>query len=505
MWLREANGLHTRITLRNYFSLNYGIPKPEYRFRLHDRDGQCVASWRRVARPDETLVIESPELAARFCLDREFDGTLVVEVQHPKLDPPRFLRANVDYYSADGLITTVHEQGRLVLTPRQDAQSIVYVREDDEYETGVVLQNWYRYRRSPTEYLQRATIELLNSAGRQRIAEAPAVPAGASRFMRLADLFPEAAAFLGGGVGGLRIRSNIAIGRTIPVLRARKTGFIAVSHTVGDHDPTIYQRDFVPSSAGTEELWAPVWCSFVDESEATHTEFCIFNNWLPRNTYVVDIRVFDADGVLRAKIPGALRLHPDETGVLVMACVLASAGVVGPFRGMVEARLSPRGDQATMPGPGMLNVNTLWSAGGAVTQSTNQSLGHANSLSATPHFLSSKRTKMFGRVVSTRDYETMLSLMNPSSEERYATASDTEIVVCDASGGQRRSSALAIPPHGSVWISLDEVFPDLSQFLAETGGISSVLVRDQTVKLTGYLGVRHRRYGTIGIDHLFGG
>ena len=160
----------------------------------------------------------------------------------------------------------------------------------------------------------------------------------------------------------------------------------------------------------------------------------------------MDIRVFDAGGELRAKIPEALTLCPDETRVLVMARVLASVGIGEPFRGMVEARLSPRRDQAVMPGPGMFNVNTLWSAGGAVTQSTNQSLGHANSRCATPHFLSPKRTKMFGRVVANQDYETMLSLMNPSSEEGYATPSDTKIEVRDASGARHRYSTLVIPP-----------------------------------------------------------
>src|SRR5437867_692148 len=133
IWLRETGEHHTRVTLRNYFSLNYGIPEPEYRFRLHDGDGQCVADWRRVAHQDETLIIDSEDLVSRFGLGCEFEGTLVTEVRHPALDPPRFLRANVDYYSDDGQITTVHEQGRLVQTPRPDAQSVVYVREDEGY------------------------------------------------------------------------------------------------------------------------------------------------------------------------------------------------------------------------------------------------------------------------------------------------------------------------------------------------------------------------------------
>src|SRR5256885_15879285 len=66
IWLREGSGHHTRVTFRNYLSLNYGIDRPEYHFRLNDGDGVCVASWRRVARPDETLIVESPELVARF-------------------------------------------------------------------------------------------------------------------------------------------------------------------------------------------------------------------------------------------------------------------------------------------------------------------------------------------------------------------------------------------------------------------------------------------------------
>jgi len=54
-------------------------------------------------------------------------------------------------------------------------------------------------------------------------------------------------------------------------------------------------------------------------------------------------------------------------------------------------------------------------------------------------------------------------------------------------------------------VSLDVLFPDLSQFLRETDGVSSVLVCDQTVKLSSSLGVRHRRHGSIGVDHLVGG
>jgi len=504
LWFREDPTCHTRVTMRNYFSLNYGIPNPEYTFALHDSDGTRLVSWVHTARPDETIVVDSAVVCRKFSLGHRFEGTLIAEVQNRRLDPPRFLRANVDYYNEAGMITTVHDQGRLARTPRRDAQSLVYVRHDSEFETGIVLQNWYRFRRSPREYFAEAEIELLNSAGAKRTAAAPRIPGCASRYVSLAELFPDAIDFLGGRVGGLRIRSNIAMGRSIPVVRSRTTGFSAVSHTVGDHDPQVYQRDVV-KAATPDDRWAPVWCSFVAETDDVRTEYSIFNNWVPVATYNVDLRISDAAGVLRAKLPGALQLKPDETKVLRMREVLRSAGVNLPFHGTVEARLVAVDNQEVMPGPGMLQMNTVWTSGGALTQSNNQSLGHLNTTFTDAHYLSPRRTKMFGRVISNQDHDTMLSLMNPSSDELYDRASKTEVTVNDASGTRKQSVSLTIPPHGSVWVSLDELFPNLSDFLSESHGVSSILVIDPTVKLTGYLGVRHRATGATGIDHLFGG
>jgi hypothetical protein len=380
----------------------------------------------------------------------------------------------------------------------------VYVREDDEYETGIVLQNWYRYRRNPGEYLAEAQIELLNHIGDRRVADTPAIPACTSVYIRLADLFPDVRAFMGGRIGGLKIHSNIAMGRSIPVVRSRRTGFAAVSHTVGDHDPAIYTRELV-SSTTQGDAWGPVWTSFVEESDSIHTDFSIFNNWLPRNVYDIDVRLFDSMGVLRGKGIRAIRVHADQTKLVSMSRLLGELGMSGPFRGIIEARLSPRLDQAEMPGPGMFQVNTVWTFGSALSQSNNQSLGHVNTASAVPHYLSPKRTKMFGRVVSNERYDTVLSLLNPSSDEHYTRMSETDITVFDASGTRQQSKRVVLPPHGSLWVSLDELFPNLPDFLSESAGVSSLVVIDKTLKLTGYLGVRDRVRGTMGVDHLFGG
>jgi hypothetical protein len=147
--------------------------------------------------------------------------------------------------------------------------------------------------------------------------------------------------------------------------------------------------------------------------------------------------------------------------------------------------------------------------GNHVSQSTNQSLWYVNAAGTVPSLfsplLSPRRTKMFGRVIATHRYETLISLLNPSSDTHYGTASRTEIQVFSASGRDRVVAQVSVPPHGCVWTSVEALIPGLVEFLESSKGVSTLAVIDPDVKLTGYLGVRDRTHGTVAIDHLFGG
>ena len=112
---------------------------------------------------------------------------------------------------------------------------------------------------------------------------------------------------------------------------------------------------------------------------------------------------------------------------------------------------------------------------------------------------------MFGRVVSNDDCETWIALINLSSDEDYSIHSCTKIAVTEASGDKRLDRAVQISPHGTFFTNLDEFFPELGKFLQKSGGLSSLLVVDKQVKLIGYLMLRNKHSGAIGIDHLFGG
>jgi hypothetical protein len=505
IWFREDPDCHTRLTMRNYLTMNYGIPNPVYRFVLLDADGQRVTQWERTARRDETLVVDSAALSKELGLGAHFEGTLGIEVQHPTLFPRRHLRANVDYYSPSRFNTTVHDQGSYIALPKRDTQTLVYVLEDDEYETGIVLQNGYRYRRKPSEFMAKATLELLDYKGLAISAPLAPFPAGGTRLVWLQEVFPMLREFLGGRPGGLRIRSNVPLPRSIPVIRSKRTAYLAVNHTVGDMDPALYTREMLRSTDVPRDAWAPIWSSLILESEEYRTVFAFFNNWLPKASYTLDIRLYDSSGNSIVVVPQAFMVRPNETYVLQIRELLSVYGVGLPFCGSVEARLTPRDDLDDFPGPGVPSVNTIWSSAQSITLSNNQSLWFANATRMPEHFLAPRRTKMFGRVVSNEESETWIALNNLSSDACYATPSETQIIITQASGDKRLERTVNIPGHGTFFASLDELFPGLDAFLRESYGVSSLLIVDKRVKLIGYLMLRNKFSGAIGIDHLFGG
>ncbi len=76
-FLRDAGGLHTRITLCNYWS-GYGARQPELWLCLFDEHGTRLAEWRETQLvPAGTVSIDSKTVRARFDLD-EFAGTLFI-------------------------------------------------------------------------------------------------------------------------------------------------------------------------------------------------------------------------------------------------------------------------------------------------------------------------------------------------------------------------------------------------------------------------------------------
>lgn len=74
-FLRDEGGLHTRITIANYWGL-YGAKNAEIWLCLFDTNGNILAQWQEsLGLPGEQLIIDSQKIRARFGLP-EFTGSL---------------------------------------------------------------------------------------------------------------------------------------------------------------------------------------------------------------------------------------------------------------------------------------------------------------------------------------------------------------------------------------------------------------------------------------------
>lgn len=103
-FLRDEGGLHTRITIANYWGL-YGAKSAELWLCLFDINGEEIATWQQsMGAPGEQIIIDSQEVRERFNLP-EFTGSLFMHaVQIFGHDIVKYV---VDVYDSEGKIHSV--------------------------------------------------------------------------------------------------------------------------------------------------------------------------------------------------------------------------------------------------------------------------------------------------------------------------------------------------------------------------------------------------------------
>jgi hypothetical protein len=108
-------------------------------------------------------------------------------------------------------------------------------------------------------------------------------------------------------------------------------------------------------------------------------------------------------------------------------------------------------------------------------------------------------TRLFLRL-GDGDYDTLCHLIYPASLP-WRPQSATEIVLCNAGGGEVARKALAIPCSGSRLWRYHALFDDNTRKAAGPG--SYAVIRDPTCRLFGYHGLVGRD-GAFSLDHMFG-
>lgn len=103
-FLRDQDGLHTRITIANYWG-TYGAKAAEICLWLFDEDGREIAHWKQsLGAAGEQLVIDSQEVRKRFNLP-EFTGSLLMHAI--KIVGHDIVKYVCDVYDAAGKIHSV--------------------------------------------------------------------------------------------------------------------------------------------------------------------------------------------------------------------------------------------------------------------------------------------------------------------------------------------------------------------------------------------------------------
>lgn len=494
-WIKEGEGISTRVYVYNYWSETYGLPRVRLRWTLFDEAGRRRGRGMRELRADETAVIASTDVLRESGVTPPFEGNLICELRDPRLRSGAPVQMLGEYRAADGTTSCVHSQWGFYDRTRKKggAGGHIHVLVDDTYETVIVAQNCSRSTRARDLRANAPRVTFYNAEGEARTVRMPSIPpCGFGRYT-LREAVSDGDRFLAGVSGNARVEMSTPSLRTFHYHR-RRDGSISVNHAAGDYashpDRVIpaARADFDKFGRGVVALGV-AW-----GGDGVSSRYVLHNNYVPIGAYALDVHLYDADGGLRLHRPAYITLDPRQTRVVSLAELLKEGGLPSPFRGSVQFALSLRGDAALCPS--VFQLVTELSAGGRIAGSDVGS----DVFNAVP-----QRTRIFARALETTDDETWLFVGNPSADPQGGRPSSTTVSLIAADGRDRLATSVAIPAQGVLFQPLRAVFPDAGAFLGRTGGVGLLKIRDVTRRLFGYHIVRHRRLGSVAFDHLIGG
>jgi hypothetical protein len=497
-WVCEDRNFHTRVYLFNYWPEAYGLSDVIYELSLHGRDGQKIHSWEVPMRPQETKRVEFQRVLREQGVETPFEGNLVVRTRNLASRRWVQVRANVDYYG-NNFVTSVHEQGWLMNYRRRETHSHVPVVDNDRFETSIVLTNCFEYKRDPSEFVSRPRIEVFGPTGEALATTrlAPVSSCGARRLV-LGEAIPDLAKMLKGEEGDLRLFS-VDPGRVLFFIKDKKTGQCWVDHASVDRTipARIMSRQMRQICGEGSALTA-----LAVEGKGVHTRYKFFNNLGLSFDYDLRIRLFTAEGEKILDIPNFFQWRRYETKVVYLKDLLDGCHVSDGFTGHIHVSLSENGKRAIYP-MSFDVIAELYDGDAAQGVALASSL--YNSGVRRKYLFEPPRTRIFSRVLVNEQYGTAVHVINSSTRMDYQQQARPVVTLFDGSGIGSLEAELAIPPHGSVWLDVEEIFPEACKFLDKSGGVGQVRIRDSNARLQAIHILRPRSGGVPAIDHFIGG
>lgn len=488
--------------------------------------GQAVVWESRTAVPREALPLRGTVLTEGILFDRS--GGRVPEEVIEGVWGDKFasiVEFTSDWYEDGRFITTSHANNpvktpappirrglarmvralndALPLRRRRTSQRTrpgsISVFDDGTLESSLFYFTWLQGIR-PGEI----RAELRNAEGQSLRAPLPALGPRSFASARLSALFPEARSFLGGRPG------NLLLDRPVPLLTSNPRFYVQTTHLGSggfgiDHAYLEHESSprFTPLETWRQSgkgLHSP--CVVV-ERPGSRTGIALFNMVDARTPKSIGILLYDLKGNLIVDKRPAAELGPGGLQTVWVRDLLDEARYQGDFLGHAEILYCMDMD----PVPDMLHHQVLYVQPGMVegvqvmVGSWNSPRGWRDDGMADPQDLGKRGIR--APAYADAEYETFLGLTNCSHAWKYDVDAEVEISL-KAGETVVETAAVTIPPHGTWFDSVANLFPLAKAHLRPYGGIGVAEMRPTNVRTLGaqYFHVQ-RTTGHFSSEHTF--
>jgi hypothetical protein len=484
-FLRDAGGLHTRLTLCNYWS-GYGAAAPRLWCRLLDADGTELATWEEVPpAAGATVVIDSAAVRERFGLG-EFTGSLFIHALG--VAGHDIVKYALDTYGDGG--------EELSATHDANAWPADYYAGLPAPADGETVWLWVQNSHPVTIPAGAIGFNVMGESEMRGFERS--IPPFGTVAVDVGALFPD-----------LRWPAQLEVTAGKYFVRPRYEVFSRHTARRRMGHANVERTDLVPDPAlpGLGQwlgkgyvLPAPVLPAGRWSTEVLPTPMARGQAELP-----LALLCYDADGreVLRHRMG---RVPREGCTAVSMDTLLtrARAELTGGWGHLELVYDFSDGGEAD----GWLHALFRYRqrANGHVAESSFGAhvynvpvtyRGEPQSYTGTAPGLS---TRLFLRLSSLSGTDTLCHLIYPSSAP-WRPRSDTTLTLHDAHGRQVTSRAVSIPCSGSLLWRSSEMFDPAER--AEAGAGAYVMIRDLTCRLFGYHGVE-RGEQAFSLDHMFG-
>jgi hypothetical protein len=511
-WVKETESFKTTFNIYNYWTENYGINGSlPLTITVFDNFGVKIGTQKYDVQPDGVAVMNARMTLDDLGIPIPFEGSFVYTLRHNNLFTNRPIQGNMDYRYHPQKSTSVHGLATYTGISQEHAPSDILIDDEPGENTTLVIHNTYPYRKSPWEKTVVARVEIFDHQGNlfTKTLETDPIPACGFQKVSLRDDFPGVYDFLDGNVGLIKTWSDVPASRYLVITENDESGAVKVNHAAGVKS-TDESLNFATKSDGWDLGRMYIIPFPIERGGDFECEYQMSGISKDMPAYDIDVTIHNDAGELISELQSFATIPLYSSAVRLLGNeILDAAGVpsdLEEFKGNVT--FSVRHDASH---PGILKGQSVIfrlrdrKSGDLADVNVGPDIVNVGAAAAGVRSRVVPRTKIFAHLLEIDDWETSLFLVNQSSLKNYDKISQTKITVYSPDGPTGLEATVEIPPYGSAWFKVNELFPNVREILKPHEGRGFIKARDLKVREYGYYTIRNTSTGAVAADHLYGG